>query len=246
MPLIDNDSAQVGGSTTSGYGFTHANPDTLQGVCYTIVGVAIDISGSTSGFSGDLLKLQKTVVEALQKGPAQDSILLRQVKFNHDLQEIHGFVPVLGIDASQYPSLNSSGGTALYDASVEGLETVNAYAKVLDDASFTVNALQFIITDGLDYGSRKKAKDVAAAKAKLLADEHVTGITTILLGINVTSPEVDYALTQFKTEGNFDHYFSVTDVTPASLAKVANLVVSTSVSASQSITTGGAVASVTF
>ena len=246
MPLIDNDSAQVGGSTSSGYGFTHANPDTLQGVCYTIVGVAIDISGSTAGFSGDLLKLQKTVVEALQKGPAQDSILIRQVKFNHDLKEIHGFVPVLGIDASQYPYLNSSGGTALYDASVEGMETVNAYAKVLDEASFTVNAIQFILTDGLDYGSRKKAKDMAAAKAKVQADEHVTGITTILLGINVTSSEVEQALTKFKAEGNFDHYFSVTDATPASLAKVANLVVSTSVSASQSITTGGAVASVTF
>ena len=244
MPLIDDDNLSSA-SSAGGYGFTHANPDTLQGVNYTVVNVGIDHSGSTHGFSGDLLKLQRTVVEALQKSPAQDSLLLRQVKFNHTLKEIHGFVPVLGIDASQYPALTPEGGTALYDASVEGMETINAYAKVLDDSSFMVNGLLFILTDGLEYGSRNKAKHVAEAKAKILADEHVTGITTILLGINVGDAQVDAALTKFKTEGSFDHYEKVEDVTPASLAKLIGLIVSTSVSASQSITTGGPI-SVTF
>ena len=116
MPLIENamTTHNVAGSH---YQFSAARIDELGATEYTLGVVGLDVSGSTSPFRDDMEQALKSVVAACRRSPRADNMMLRVVKFDHVVDEIHGFKPLPGCVVADYDDCLKGGGTtALYDA----------------------------------------------------------------------------------------------------------------------------------
>jgi hypothetical protein len=155
------------------------------------------------------------------------------VLFNSDfgVKEIHGFLPVNTLDAATYKKMGSpDGGTPLYDAVADSLESLYQYGLEMVKNQFACNAVTFIVTDGEENCS-SKIKSVAAIKTlttKLKQNDPLESFTSILIGINDTYCK-SY-LIQFKDDAGIDEYKGIQDATPGTLAKLAHMI-------SQSIST---------
>lgn len=227
-----------------GFEFSAVRPDTLGATEYTLVNIVVDITGSVSPYSADILKMQKAIIEACQYSPRSDYLLVRIVEFNQKINEIHGFTPLSSINADQYVEPNCFGGTALIDATYSSVNATNIYGKTLADQDYLVNSILFVITDGDDNASRLSTTDVVTEMKKAVSGEFLESSRAILIGIN--PGQYSSYLRKFKDAVGFDQYEEVSNVTPASLAKLANFV-SKSISAqSQSLGTGGASQALVF
>lgn len=227
-----------------GFEFSAVRPDTLGATEYTLVNIVVDITGSVSPYSADILKMQKAIIEACQYSPRSDYLLVRIVEFNQKINEIHGFTPLSSINVDQYIEPNCFGGTALIDATYSSVNATNIYGKTLADQDYLVNSILFVITDGDDNASRLSTTDVVTEMKKAVSGEFLESSRAILIGIN--PGQSSSYLKKFKDAVGFDQYEEVSNVTPASLAKLANFV-SKSISAqSQSLGTGGASQALVF
>src|SRR6478736_4784035 len=121
--------------TVSNFGFTAQRPETLGASEYTIVSIALDVSGSVASFKTDLEKAYKDIVGSCRKNPRAENLLVRGATFNDSLAEIHGFQNLDTIDESTV-SLNPGGGTALFDSALEGVEALGKYGKTLNDMDY--------------------------------------------------------------------------------------------------------------
>src|SRR3989344_819959 len=132
--------------------FSATKIDRLGATEYTLVTIAVDVTGSVSGFEAQLRKCLIAPVDSCKKSPPSDNLLLRVILFSssfpNGIEEIHGFKPLAEIDPNTYPQLLPSGGTPLYDASFSSVGATNAYAKQLMDQDFLVNGIVIVITDG--------------------------------------------------------------------------------------------------
>lgn len=227
-----------------GFEFSAVRPDTLGATEYTLVNIVVDITGSVSPYSADILKMQKAIIEACQYSPRSDYLLVRIVEFNQKINEIHGFTPLSSINVDQYSEPNCFGGTALIDATYSSVNATNIYGKTLAEQDYLVNSILFVITDGDDNASRLSTTDVVSEMKKAVSGEFLESSRAILIGIN--PGQYSSYLKNFKDAVGFDQYEEVSNVTPASLAKLANFV-SKSISAqSQSLGTGGASQALVF
>jgi len=234
MPLLADDTLDPS-TTRSKFGFTHVPLDSLTGTQYVLVRLSYDTSGSTSGFTAQTLKLIRTVVEGLRLNPATlDTVLLSICEFNSSLSEVHGFVPVRSIDPAHYQEPVAGGCTVLYDSMLSSWEALATLGKDMVQQDFDVALVNIHITDGIDVGSRYLPRNSADLKATLIRQEQYSTVTSVLLGINVEDAEVKRFLSDLKSTGAFDHYESVDDASPESISKLVGIIVSTSVSASQS------------
>jgi len=128
--------------------------------------------------------------------------------------------------------------TALYDASFNSIEAALAYGKTLVDADFSVNAIVFVMTDGMDNKSTYGRNKVKEALQRAVKGEMIESMVSVLIGVNVTEPEVDHYLTMFKNDSGFTQYVKVDDATPQRLAKLAEFVSKSISSQSQAINSG--------
>lgn len=241
MPRLNDpnmEEHQIGGGN---FTFQGTRIDKLGATEYTLVSIAVDVTGSTAGFENNLRESLIAAVKACKKSPRSDNLLLRVIKFSTalagGLEEVHGFKPLSEINPDDYEQFVADGLTPLNDAAYSSVGALLAYGKQLIDSEFGVNGIAFVITDGGDNRSVATTKMVKDVVAKAVSGEQIESLVTILIGINTAMCGAELA--KFKTDAGFTQYIPVDDVTPGKLAKMAAFVSQSVSSQAQAQGTGG-------
>jgi hypothetical protein len=209
----------------SGFSFSATRVGDLGATEYTLVGVAADSSASVSPFAQEIEACIKEVVKACRRSPRADHLMLRLVTFDSTLHEVHGFRPLAECPESDYDgAIQCNGTTALYDAATTLVQSVGVYGKTLCDASFDVNAIVFVITDGADNASTHDVKALAKALAAVRKAEHVESLVSVLVGVNVADAQLDGYLQALARDAGFTQYLPLCQADAASLARLARFV----------------------
>lgn len=242
MPIFgDDDSMETQSVAGSNYGFSAKRIGDLGATEYTLVGLAADVSTSVTDFAGAIESCVKEVVDSCRKSPRADNLMLRFTTFSTHLEEQHGFRQLSDCDPDKYTGcIQPRGMTALYDAAHNMVVSMGGYGKDLADQDYEVNGIMFVLTDGMNNSSTETASSVAEAVAKIRRDEALESMLTILIGVNITDPQISQYLKTFETEGKFDQYVELEKADASTLAKLAAFVSKSISSQSQSLGSGGA------
>jgi uncharacterized protein YegL len=248
MPIFNDNTMEqhnTGGATN--FGFSAKRIEDLGATEYTLVGLTVDVSGSVQPFETEIVKCVKEVIRSCQHSPRADNLMIRTMKFSSRIDEVHGYRPLAECDIDKYDDqFESYGLTQCYDATVSQLDSMTKYSKDLVDNDFDVNGILFVITDGLDNQSTLTPAIVKERVNKMRKMEELESLVTILVGVNVTDPDVQQYLQMLETEGGFSQYLELKDAKATTLAKLAEFV-SKSISAqSQALGTGGPSQPVSF
>ena len=239
MPKLMNQAASVVGNTVSSFGFSGKRIEELTSSAYTLASIAVDLSPSTSSFVKELAAALAAIVDSLHKSPQSENLLVRAETFDDTLTELHGFVNLADIKASDYKLKCTGGGTALLDALLCGIEAVGAYGKLLDGMDYDVNGVVFVITDGEENSSRTASvSSIPSALNRIRKEEHLESLKVILIGVGDQGSVKTY-LEKLKTQAKLDQYVWVGDASPNNLAKLADFISKSISSASLSLGTGG-------
>lgn len=236
MPLL-LENYQVDGAGT--FKFSAVKPEHLENTKYTLVTIVVDKSYSVSSFQNELLDALKTVVNSCKEHPMSENVLVRVVQFSSTLTEIHGLKPLSDINVDKDYQLQCDGNTALFDATFDAIGASRTYGNELYAQDYEVNSIIFIITDGDDNNSYNS--DPARIKSeidKVLREEKMESITTLLIGVNTQESYIKDYLNRFKSEANLTEYIDMGDATPKNLAKLAQWISHSISSTSQSLGTG--------
>jgi hypothetical protein len=247
MPIFHDDTAESFRTAGSGFHFSGTSINNLGASEYTLVGVACDRSGSVIQFAAEIEKCLRTALESCQNSPRVDNLLVRLLAFNHMLDEQHGFRPLRDCPLAGYDGFLCPGGmTALYDASVNLVDSLATYGRTLMSNDYTVNGLAIVITDGCDNMSKLTMGEVSNAVQRATQAESLESLITVLIGINIQDPDVSRALNDLKSNGGFTQYVEAKDASPKTLARVAGFISKSISSQSQSIGSGAASLPITF
>jgi uncharacterized protein YegL len=223
------------------FGFSAVRIEDLLATEYTLVTVIVDRSGSTKGFQTDMEKALKQIVDACRKSPRADNLMVRIIAFDDSQQEIHGFKLLNDIAPVDYDGILSPGGmTALFDATIDGIEATSAFGKQLLDQDYDVNGIVFVITDGME--NKSKLNDchyVRQAFEKAVKGENLESLVSILIAVNLQEPDAQKALEDFNVDAGFTQFVDIGAATPQKLAKLAQFVSKSISSQSQALGTGG-------
>lgn len=230
--------------TANNFNFSAVKPEKLGASEYTLVTFAQDLSSSLSGFEDALLSLKVTVVEACRKNPRIDNLMLRNITFNSQVEEEHGFAELTNIDPSAYSRPTCGGRTLLYDAVLNAVEATNVYASQLSAQDFFVNGIVIVGTDGEDFGSTTAPAEIKRAIERGVKSEALESLMVILVGINAASCRA--SLMRFKDEAGLTQFEEVSSLSPSNLAKLAKFCSQSISSQSQSLGTGGPSQPITF
>lgn len=243
MPrLMTDDTMETGNiGGMQGFKFSGIRTEHLGATEYTLVVMAVDVTGSVFGFENDLRNCLIKAVESCQKSPRSDNLLLRVItfstRFHNGVEELHGFKPLSEIDPqNDYPQLHLGGMTPLCDAVFSSVGAVNAYAKKLMDDDFQTNGIVFVITDGADNDSSTTEKMIQAEINKAIKGEDIESLITVLIGINAVKYKRE--LESFQKQSGIDKYIDAGDATKGKLAKLAEFVSQSVSSQSQALGTG--------
>ena len=224
-----------------GFHFSGVRTDSLGATEYTLVTIAVDETGSISGFEADLRNSLIAAIEACKKSPYSDNLLLRVIKFSsrypNGVEEIHGFKPLAEIDPQAYPDFNPGGATPLFDACYSSVGAINVYAKKLMADDFLTNGIIFIITDGCDNNSQSTPAMIRKEIDKAVKGEDIESLITILVGINTSCCTNE--LEKFRQEASLNQFIEAGQATKGKLAKLADFVSQSVSSQSQALGTGG-------
>ena len=247
MPRITNDENNLQQHKTGHFGFSAVRIEDLGSSEYTLVTIVADRSGSTSGFQVDMEKALKEILAACLKSPRADNLMIRLVKFDNAVEEVHGFKLLSQINPDDYSGILTPGGmTSLYDASVSAIEATNSYGRTLLENDMSVNAIFFVITDGGDNTSKLSTSSVKAELERGVSGENLESLVSVLIGVNVTNPTLAQYLASFKNDAGFTQYVELKDASKGTLAKLAQFVSKSVSSQSQALGTGGASQSINF
>jgi hypothetical protein len=239
MPILGNEEDMAGFQGGAGFKFSGTKFDKLAATGageYTLVGIACDRSTSVESFAAEIEGCLKTSLEGCQRSPRVDNLLMRLLGFNRKPVEEHGFLPLAECHLAKYDGFLKPGGmTALFDASVDIIDSLAAYGKDLISRDYEVNGLVVIITDGDDTASTLKAHDVKAAAERARKTEVLESLITILIGVNVTDPHISQYLKAFTKEGGFNQYIEAKDASPKTFARIANFIGASVSSQSQAV-----------
>lgn len=242
MPLLDP-SLQRHALPNSTFGFSATRLDALEAAEFTLAAIAVDNSSSVSGFIRDIERCVGAVVAACARSPRVDNLMLRVLRFTEKLDELHGFVPLAGIDPGDYArSMKAHGCTALYDAACNAVASVRDYGAQLVDYDFEVNGIVFVITDGEDNSSTAGLDAVRSAFASVVKGEKLDSFTSVLIGAGVNDPGTRQTLATFAKDAGFSEYVDLGAATPDALAKLAAFVSRSIALQSQALGSGSAAA----
>ncbi len=224
-----------------GFNFSGTKIEKLGATEYTLVTIAVDVTGSVWGFEKELRDCLITAVEACQKSPRVNNLLLRVItfadQFANGVNELHGFKLLSEINPNDYLDFTPGGMTPLCDACYSAVGAMNAYAQKLTDDDFGVNAIAFVITDGGENASVATMKMVREEMEKAIRGEMVESMVSVLVGINAEHYRDE--LEEFKREVGFTQYVDAGEATRGRLAKLADFVSQSVSSQSQALGTGG-------
>lgn len=162
--------------------FNNFNPEDIQ-VEETINAVfVVDVSPSITTYVKDLNHAFNDFTETMQKSHVAEQLMVSIIQFNEKVNVKTGFQPIKQIPKMQFKP--SGMGTALYQATHQGLDMAIDYRTNLESSGVMAKTLLFIITDGLDNSSSVNAKQVKDQLQNILAQEqNAFSFTTILFGV---------------------------------------------------------------
>lgn len=162
--------------------FNNFNPDEVQ-VDETINAVFIvDISPSITSYEKDLNHAFNDFTETMQKSHVAEQLMVSIVEFHDKVKVKSGFQPIKHIPKMNFKP--SGAGTALYDATAQGLKMAMDYRENLEASGVMTKTLLFIITDGMDNRSNTPVKTVKQKVEEVIAQEqNAFSFTTILFGV---------------------------------------------------------------
>jgi hypothetical protein len=227
---------------TGNFSFSATRITDLGATEYTLATVIVDVSGSTEAFRPDMEKALKQVVQSCKYSPRADNLMLRVLIFSNNVHEVHGFKLLQNCNPDDYNDvLNVPGGmTALCDAGVNGIDATAVYGKDLIKQDFAVNGVVFLITDGCENQSTFTVKTVNERLKKVISDETLESLLSILIAVNITEPSVKTILEQFFKDSGFSQFVDIGEATPKKLARLAEFVSKSISSQSQALNSGGA------
>jgi hypothetical protein len=244
--IEDNmEKGKIGGSN---FQFSNTRLDKLAGASseYTLVTIAVDETGSISGFEDDLGEMVKAALQGCYRAPTPETLLIRLIGFgsqysgSNGVNEFFGFKPLNEIDVNDLPTFDGQGMTPLCDAAYSAIGATSELASSLwEEEGCGTNSINFIITDGYDnYSTTTPAKVKETAKQAITSESGLESMLTVLIGINAKNYESE--LMAFKENAGLDQYIDAGDVTPSMLAKLADFISQSVSSQSQALGTGGA------
>jgi uncharacterized protein YegL len=242
MPRLNDPTLTQHKLPTGHYGYSGVRIEQLGATEYTLATIVQDVSGSVSGYKTDMEKALKEIVVACKYSPRADNLLIRLLGFDDKLNEIHGFKLLEQCNPNDYDGCLTIGGTtALYDATENAVAATKNYAEQLIKNDFSVNAIIFVITDGMNNASALSANQVKKALAEIVSHEEVESIITVLIGVAMQQdPDAKLALQDFQKEVSITQFISLEKADAKSLAKLADFI-SKSISAqSQALGSGAA------
>jgi uncharacterized protein YegL len=247
MPVLNDTTMAQQALPTGQYGYSATRLEELGAAEYTLVTIVNDVSGSVSEFVAEMEAALTEIVKACKLSPRADNLMIRLVTFDDVIAEAHGFKLLEQCHLSNYQGvLRVGGSTALYDATENAVAATASYGKQLTDADFAVNAILFVITDGMDNVSRRGVRQVKKAFTRAIAGEALESLVSVLIGVNVQEADVGAYLQDFKTAAGFTQYVEIGSANAKTLARLAEFV-SRSISAqSQALGTGGPSQTLTF
>lgn len=150
--------------------------DDLAGDEVTLFVRVIDRTGSIEdrGLAQPMRDAANEQIEALEGSKAADSVLMSTLLFHTATEVLHSYLSLgkaIRLDASNY---RPTGGTALFDATLDAVTSAVDYAQQLRDAGVRVKVVVVIMTDGEDNSSRHSAGQVASVIKDLIAQEIYT------------------------------------------------------------------------
>lgn len=247
MPRLNEDNLQNFNGGHFGFSAVGVDDDALGASEYTLVCVVADHSGSTQGFQKPMEECLKEIIRSCQISPRADNLMVRYVAFDNNQDEIHGFRFLTQCNLNDYDnSLPPKGSTALYDATINGTQSLANYGKDLQKKDFDVNGILFVITDGEENASTYGINQVKEAFAETIRSENLESLHSILIGVNVNDASVSRSLKAFHTNAGFSQYVELQDASPKTLAKLAQFVSNSISSQSQALGSGVASQSLTF
>lgn len=234
-------------NSVSGFSFSGLSVNDLESSQYTIANILCDVSSSVSGFKDQLENAIIAAVEACRKSPLAEQMLVRVGTFASNLAELHGFVGLNDIKTDDYKgALHIGGSTALYDATLESIETIKSYGEKLVANRFTCNGIAFVITDGEENTSVvANPSKIKAALEQIQKDEKLESLKVVLVGVG-NQASVDRYLKDFAAQTGLSQYVWIGDATPQKLARLADFVSKSISSSSAALGSGGASQNITF
>lgn len=230
----------------TGYGFSAKRVDEVGASEVTLVGIALDRSGSTHGYRAQIEAAMGEIIRSCQKSPRAGNLMIRLVTFDSRLDEVHGFKMLSECNPDDYLGVASPGGaTALYDASHNVSESVATYGKSLYQNGQDVNGILFVITDGEENASKMTVNEVKKSFESAIKSESLESLRTILIGLNVNT-SLNSWLQGFKDDAGFDQYVGIGNADAKTLARLAEFVSQSISSQSQALGTGGPSQSLAF
>lgn len=167
--------------------FNNFDPNEIQ-VDETINAVfVIDVSPSINAYVQHLNHAFNDFVTTMQKSHVADKLLVSLIEFNEKVKVRNGFQPITQLSPIQFTP--SGSGTALYDATLKGLENAIQYRTNLEASGVLTKTLLFVITDGEDNSSKSLAKRVKTEMETVISKEqNAFSFVSILFGVgNATS-----------------------------------------------------------
>lgn len=238
MPRFDLTDLTSRPLTGTGFTYSATRIDRLAASEWTLVAIAADMSGSVHPFRADIEACIQETVEACRLSPRADNLMLRLVGFRQTVEELHGFKPLMECPPAAYAGcLDIGGSTALYDAAVSTLRSVEDYAKTLDRRGMVANGIVFVLTDGADNASTLTPGAVRDAVEQAVRGETLESLVTVLVGVGVGA-SVGRDLLALSGQVGFDHYLQLERADAATLAKLADFL-SRSIQAQSSVLGSG-------
>lgn len=240
MPRFTSQNMEEHRVGNSNFTFEGTRIEQLGATKYTLVTIAIDVTGSTSGFADELRQTLVNAVEGCRKSPMAENLLVRAVIFSSSIGvvELHGFKELHDIDTSAYGPFSPSGATPLYDATFASIGAMVEYGERLMDNDYLTNAIGFIVTDGGENDSAQAGiDDVRKVLKEATQEEKLESLVSILVGVN--AQRASAALASFRTDAGIDEYVDIADANAGKLAKLARFISKSVTSQSQALGTGG-------
>lgn len=246
MPILGEDLEDL--KTTNGYKFSAPPVKSLGASEYTLVTIINDTSSSVSSYKKDMEKALQTILDACQKSPRSENLLIRLVGFDSKVYEIHGYRQLKTITSNEYDGILKIGGTtALYEATHTAIDAMATYAKNLTDDDFLVNGISFVITDGADNegGSVWTPQKIADLLDDVNKREVLESLVTVVIGVGSSASFESY-IKDFKNKAGLTQHVLIGNATASGLAKLASFVSRSISSQSSALGSGAASAPLTF
>lgn len=158
----------------AGLGCVGAQVDDLNTDDVTLLVMLIDASGSMSSVRQEVIDSFNQMSRALMDSKASDSILMSAWTFDDKPKLLFGYTPIDSVKDLTPATYDPDGGTALFDAVLDGFIGIVGYGQDLRNNGIRTRSIVVVITDGGDNMSKHTAASVKTIAQDLIRQEFYT------------------------------------------------------------------------